>query len=71
MKYLCLAYEAEGTFKTIPRVEWDSVHDAKLTVTDEPFAETKEQLGGYFLSEARDFDEAIQGAIQMARRALR
>ena len=31
-----------------------------LTVTDGPFAETKEQLGGYFLIEARDLNEAIQ-----------
>jgi hypothetical protein len=28
-------------------------------VTDGPFAETKEQLGGYFLVEAKDLDEAI------------
>ena len=30
----------------------------KLTVTDGPFAETKEQLAGYYLIEARDADEA-------------
>jgi hypothetical protein len=28
-------------------------------VTDGPFAETREQLGGYFLVDARDLDEAI------------
>jgi hypothetical protein len=32
------------------------------SVTDGPFAETKEQLGGFFLIEARDMDEAIQVA---------
>jgi len=31
----------------------------KPTVTDGPFAETKEQLGGYHLVECQDFDEAI------------
>jgi len=35
------------------------VRDGKLSVTDGPFAETKEQIGGYFLVEARDRDEAI------------
>lgn len=36
------------------------VRKGALTVTDGPFAETKEQLGGFFLIEARDLDEAIQ-----------
>ena len=31
----------------------------KLATTDGPFAETKEQLGGYYLIEARDLDEAL------------
>ncbi len=31
----------------------------KTAVTDGPFAETKEQLGGYYLVEAKDLDEAI------------
>jgi hypothetical protein len=35
------------------------VRDAKRLVTDGPFAETKEQLGGYFLVDANDLDEAI------------
>jgi hypothetical protein len=34
----------------------------KVAVTDGPFAETKEQLGSYFLIEARDIDEAIEVA---------
>ena len=34
------------------------VRDGKVSVTDGPFAETKEQLGGFILSEARDMDEA-------------
>ena len=35
------------------------------TVTDGPFAETKEQLGGYYLVEAKDLDEAIGLAAQI------
>ena len=35
------------------------VRSGKKTVTDGPFAETKEQLGGYFLVEAKDLDEAM------------
>jgi len=35
------------------------VRDGKPAVTDGPFAETKEQLGGYYLVEAADLDEAI------------
>ncbi len=35
------------------------VRDGKRLVTDGPFAETREQLGGYFLVEANDLDEAI------------
>jgi hypothetical protein len=34
------------------------VHGDKVSVTDGPFAETKEQLGGFFLIEAKDMDEA-------------
>ena len=35
------------------------VRDGKRLVTDGPFAETREQIGGYFLIDARDLDEAI------------
>lgn len=35
------------------------VRDNKVSVTDGPFAETKEQLGGFFLIDARDMNEAI------------
>ena len=38
------------------------VRNGKLSVTDGPFAETKEQLGGFFLINARDMNEAIQVA---------
>jgi hypothetical protein len=35
------------------------MRDGKRIVTDGPFAETREQLGGFFLINARDLDEAI------------
>ena len=35
------------------------VRDGKTATTDGPYAETKEQLGGYYLVEARDLNEAI------------
>lgn len=45
------------------------VRDGKQMVTDGPFAETREQLGGYFLIEAANMDEAIAiaGRIPSAR----
>src|SRR3954447_11282759 len=47
------------------------VRDGKRLVTDGPFAETREQLGGYFLIEAKDLDEAIgiAGRIPGARKS--
>jgi hypothetical protein len=36
------------------------VRDGKRLVTDGPFAETREQLGGYYLIDAKDLDEAIR-----------
>jgi hypothetical protein len=46
------------------------VRDGRRLVTDGPFAETREQLGGFFLIDAADLDEAIAIAarIPMARR---
>src|SRR5882672_8336977 len=41
------------------------VRDGKRIVTDGPFAETREQIGGYFLIEARDLDEAIDIAARI------
>jgi hypothetical protein len=94
VKYLCLAYEAEETFSSMPRAEWEALREetlayvkslqqsghliltnalqsarkaatvkvrgGKQTVTDGPFAETKEQLGGFFLIEAADLQAAVQ-----------
>ncbi len=41
------------------------VKHGKVHTTDGPFAETKEQLGGFYLIEAKDLDEAISVAAQI------
>lgn len=41
------------------------VRDGKTLSTDGPFAETKEQLGGYYLVEAKDLDEATKIAARI------
>ena len=45
------------------------VRNGKLLTTDGPFAETKEQLGGIFLIDARDLDEAVRWPRSGHRRA--
>ena len=55
---------ASGAFKAADRLAWAStattvrVRNGKTSVTDGPFAETREQLGGYYMIEAKDLDEA-------------
>jgi hypothetical protein len=41
------------------------LRDGKQLVTDGPFAETREQLGGYYLIEAKDLDEATAIAVRI------
>ena len=41
------------------------VRDGKRQTTDGPFAETREQLGGYYLVDAKDLDEAIRLAARI------
>jgi hypothetical protein len=41
------------------------VRNGKVSTVDGPFAETKEQLGGFFLIDAQDLDEAIQVAAKI------
>jgi len=48
------ALEDADTATTVRR------RDGKLSMTDGPFAETKEHLGGLFIIEARDLNEAIR-----------
>ncbi len=99
MRYLCLIYEDEKIWATMPREESEAmigeyfalseglkssghyiganplqptttattvrVRNGKVSATDGPFAETREQLGGYYLVEAKDLNEAIQIAARI------
>jgi hypothetical protein len=62
-------YLAASPLHLTPMATSVRVREGKRFVTDGPFAETREQLGGYFLIDARDLDEAIAIAerIPMAR----
>jgi hypothetical protein len=99
MKYLCLIYDDEKMYETMPKAESEAVfgeyfaftegikqsghyvagealqptptattvriRNGKVSTTDGPFAETKEQLGGFYLVEAKDLNEAIQVAAKI------
>jgi hypothetical protein len=53
----CIASEALESVQTATTVR---VRNGNVSVTDGPFAETKEQLAGFYMIEARDLNEAIQ-----------
>lgn len=53
----CVASEALQPVQTATTVR---VRNGKVSITDGPFAETKEQLAGFYLVDARDLNEAIQ-----------
>jgi hypothetical protein len=52
-------YRSAGPLHPSSETKCVRVRDGKPLVTDGPFAETREQLGGYFLVEAKDLSEAI------------
>ena len=60
-----------GSFKAADRLQPTTtattvrVRDGKLLTTDGPFAETREQLGGYYLVEAKDLNAAIEIAARI------
>ncbi len=58
----CLASEALQSVQTATTVR---VRNGKVSVIDGPFAETKEQLAGFYLVEAADLDEAIELAARI------
>jgi hypothetical protein len=58
----CVASEALESVATAATVR---VRNGKVSVSDGPFAETKEQLAGFYLVEARDLNEAIQLAAKI------
>jgi hypothetical protein len=53
----CIASEALQSIETATTVR---VRNDKISVTDGPFAETKEQLAGFYMIEAKDLNEAIR-----------
>jgi hypothetical protein len=63
-------YLAAAPLQPVSTATSVQVREGKRLVTDGPFAETREQLGGYFLVEAQDLDEAIEiaGRIPGARK---
>lgn len=58
----CVASEALEPVATAATVR---VRNGRVAVSDGPFAETKEQLAGFYLVEARDLNEAIQLAARI------
>ena len=63
-------YLAANPLQSVSTATSVQVRNGKRLVTDGPFAETREQLGGYFLVDARNLDEAIDiaGRIPGARK---
>ena len=63
-------YVAANPLHPTPMATSVRMRDGKRLVTDGPFAETREQLGGYFLIDVKNLDEAIAVAAQipMARK---
>jgi hypothetical protein len=59
---LLIAAEALQSVETATTVR---LRNGKMSITDGPFAETKEQLAGFYLIEARDLNEAIQVAAKI------
>jgi hypothetical protein len=53
---------AGHSLQPTPTAKTVRVRHGQLSATDGPFAETNEQLGGYYLIDARDLDDAIQVA---------
>lgn len=63
-------YLAASPLQSVATATSVRVREGKRLVTDGPFAETREQLGGYFLVDAKNLDEAIEiaGRIPGARK---
>jgi len=76
----CLAYDADlrasghciasEALQPVASATTVRVRNGKVSVTDGPFAETKECLAGFYLIEARDLNEAIQHASRIPPAAV-
>ncbi len=58
-------YKGGHELHSVTKATTVRVRDGKPVVTDGPFAETKEQLGGYYLIDAKDLDEATSIAARI------
>lgn len=58
-------YQAGAQLQPTPAARTVRVRDGKRMITDGPFAETREQLGGFFLIEAKDISEATEIATRV------
>ncbi len=58
-------YLAASPLQSVSTATSVRVREGKRLLTDGPFAETREQLGGYFLIDAKDMDEAVDIAGQI------
>ena len=58
-------FQAGDALEPVSKATTVRVRDGKTLTTDGPFAETREQLGGYYLVEAADLDEAIKLAARI------
>ena len=58
-------YVAGDALKEVATATTVRVRSGETLLTDGPFAETKEQLGGYYLLECKDLDEAVKWAAKI------
>lgn len=58
-------YIASSPLKPVDTATTIRVRHGEVSITDGPFAETKEQIGGFYLIEARDLNDAIRVASRM------
>ena len=58
-------YQAGEALQPVQTATSVRIRNGKLSTTDGPFAETKEQLGGFYMIEAKDLNEAIQIAAKI------
>jgi len=58
-------YQTGNALQDVATATTVKVRDGKMTTMDGPFAETKEQLGGLYVLECKDIDEAIEYAARI------
>jgi hypothetical protein len=58
-------YVASNALQSVRTATTIRIRDGRMATTDGPFAETKEQLGGFMLIEARDLNDAIRVAARI------